>query len=274
MVLAYLPAKLLRHLQFILGSRRAPLIAATWSEIGTILLTKPVSVAVIDPTADHESKAFELERLMIAFPSLPVIAYVPLTPTAFGAVAQLAEKGLRRVVLYTYDDDSVRFLSLLNQMQTSPLTTRFIAALGPKLVVLPLRLAKAIETLFAEPHLFSNAQNIARISTIPLVRVHRALQEAELATPKKVFIAAKLLKAYSYLGDPAHSVHVVARKLGYRHTRILSDHSHELFGLNPSRLHSYLTEDDVLERTLKFVGRHTESRTVESVSHSRPKREI
>lgn len=156
-------------------------------------------------------------------------------------------------MLYTHDDGPARFLSLLDQVQTSPLTMRLITVLGAKLVMLPLRLAKAVETLFSEPHLFPNAQDIGTISTIPLVRIHRALREAGLATPKKVFIAAKLLKAYSHLGDPGHSVYAVATKLGYRQTRILSDHCHELFGLNQSRLHSYLWEGQVIERVLRWV---------------------
>jgi hypothetical protein len=85
------------------------------------------------------------------------------------------------------------------------------------------------------------------------VRSHRALRDAGFATPKKIFISAKLLKAYSYLGDPAHSVNAVVKKLGYRHTRILSDHSNELFGLNPSRLHAYMTEDQAIEKVLASI---------------------
>lgn len=253
LILAYLPTRLLRHLQFVLGSDRAPLIARTWGDIDTILQERPVSAAVIDPSSDYPGKELELEQLMRSYPSLPVIAYLPLTAPAFGAVAHLADKGLRHVVLYSHDDQDVKFLSLLDQVQTSPLTTRLLTALEPRLVRLPLRLAKAVETLFSQPHLFPNAQDISRISGIPLVRSHRALRDAGFATPKKIFISAKLLKAYSYLGDPAHSVNAVAKKLGYRHTRILSDHSNELFGLNPSRLHTYMTEEQAIEKVLTSI---------------------
>ena len=253
LILAYLPARLLRHLQFVLGPDRPPLAARTWPEINELIQANPVSVALIDPSSDHPGKALELEQLMIAYPSLPMIAYMPMTPQAFAAVTQLAEKGLRQVLLYSHDDGAPRFLSLLDQARTSPLTTRMISALTPRLQLLPLRLAKAVETLFAEPHLFPNAQDLAKVSTIPLVRVHRAFREARLATPKKVFIAAKMLKAYSYLGDPAHSVQSVAKKLGYRHARILSDHSNELFEMNPSRLHTYMTEDQAVEKVLRSV---------------------
>ena len=263
-VLAYLPTRLLQQLRFVLGNERAPLIANTWGELEPLLQVNPVSVAVIDPSELPSGKATQLEQLMATYPSLPVIAYVPLTPLAFKTITQLAQTGMRHVVLYSIDDEATRFLALIAQVQTNPLTARLINALGPRLARLPLSLTKSVETLFAEPHLFPNAQDIGTMSTIPLVRVHRVLREAGLATPKKLFIAAKLLKAYSYLGDPGHSVQAVAKKLGYRHRRILSDHSHELFNLNPSRLHAYMTEDEVLHRILTFVGREGETHSVVS----------
>ena len=251
-----------------MGGDRSPLVAKTWGEINELLQTQPISAAVIDPSADPFGKAIELQQLMAAYPSLPVIAYVPLTPLAFTTITQLANTGLRHVVLYSHDDGAPRFLSLLDQVQTSPLTVRLISALSPKLVMLPLRLAKAVENMFAEPHRYPNAQDIGAASTIPLVRVHRALREAGLATPKKIFIAAKMLKAYSYLGDPAHSVHSASKKLGYRHTRILSDHSNELFGMNPSRLHAYMSEDQVVERVQQFIGVATESISAQATPHT------
>lgn len=248
-ILAYLPTRLLRHLQFVAGGERTLQIAQTWSEINDLLQVNPVSVAIIDPSG----MAMELEQLMVAYPSLPVIAYVPFTTQSFTTVTQLAQTGLQHVVLYSHDDDLPRFQALIDQVKTSPLTVRVIYALRPKLTMLPLRLTKAVENLFEEPHRYPNAQDLATESAISLVRVHRAFREAGLATPKKIFIAAKMLKAYSYLGDPGHSVNAVSKKLGYRHTRILSDHSNELFGLNPSRLHTYLTEDQVVEKILASV---------------------
>lgn len=251
-ILAYLPSRLLRHLQFVLGNDQPLLTARNWDEIDSLLQTNAVSVAIIDPS-DGAGRAIELEQLMTGYPSLPVIAYVQLTPQAFTTITQLSQTGLKHVVLYSHDDGAQRFLPLIDQVQTSPLTLRVIDRLRPRLVMLPLRLAKALENLFAEPHRFPNAQDLAAHSTIPLVRVYRAFHEAGLTTPKKVFIAAKMLKAYAYLGDPAHSVNAVSKKLGYRHTRIFADHSAEIFNMNPSRLHTYMTPDQAIERVLRFV---------------------
>jgi AraC-like DNA-binding protein len=251
-ILAYLPARQLRHLQFVLGNDQPLLVARKWDDIDELVQAHAVSIAVIDPS-EGAGKSIELEQLMTRYPSLPVIAYVSLTTQAFTTITQLSQTGLKHVVLYSHDDGAQRFLPLIDQVQTSPLTQRVIDRLRPRLVMLPLRLAKTFESLFAEPHRFPNAQDLATQSTIPLVRVYRAFHEAGLATPKKVFIAAKMLKAYAYLGDPAHSVNAVSKKLGYRHTRIFADHSGEIFNLNPSRLHTYMTKDEAVERVLRFV---------------------
>ena len=251
-ILTYLPARQLRHLQFVLGNDQSLLVARKWDDIDGLIQSHAISVAIIDPS-EGPGRAIELEQLMTRYPSLPVIAYVSLTTQAFTTITQLAQTGLKHVVLYSHDDGAARFLPLIDQVQTSPLTQRVIESLRPRLVMLPLRLAKAFESLFAEPHKFPNAQDLATQSTIPLVRVYRAFHEAGLTTPKKVFIAAKMLKAYAYLGDPAHSVNAVSKKLGYRHTRIFADHSAEIFNLNPSRLHAYMTKEQAVERVLRFV---------------------
>jgi AraC-like DNA-binding protein len=253
-VLAYLPTRLLQHLRFVLGGDNGPIVAKSWVEVGKLIQENPISVAIIDPTTDGVGRALELQQIMVAYPSLPVIAYVPLTPLAFATITELAQTGLRHALLYSSDDGTERFLSLIEQVQTSPLTIRVISALRPKVTKLPLRLAKTVENLFAEPHRYPNAQDIATISTIPLVRVHRSFRDAGLATPKKLFVAAKMLRAFSYLGDPGHTVYATAKKLGYRHQRIFSDHSNELFGLNPSRLHSFLSEDQVFQLVTHWVS--------------------
>lgn len=264
-VLAHLPTRLLRHLQFVLGPDRPALVARTWDEIESQLQIHPISAAIIDPSSEPGGRAIELQQLMRRYPSLPIIAYVPLTPLAFRTVAELAMTGLTNVLLYSHDDEGKRFLALIDQVSSSPLTLRVVDQIRPRLVMLPLRLAKTVEDLFARPHRYPNAQDIATQSAIPIVRVYRAFNEAGFSTPKKVFTAAKMLRAYSYLGDPAHSVNAVAKKLGYRQTRIFADHSAELFGLNPSRIHTYMTQEQVVARILDWVSLADASEAVQRI---------
>jgi AraC-like DNA-binding protein len=210
-------------------------------------------VAIIDPSLGGADRTTQIEQLMISYPSLPIIAYVPLTPQAFSMVSALSKSRLRHSVLYSHDDGDAAFLSMINRVSASPLTGRVLERLRPQLEMLPLSLTKAVEQMFAEPHGFPKAQQLSTNSNIPLVKVYRAFQEAGLGSPKKVFMAAKLLKGFTYLGDPANSVVSVGKKLGYRHARIFADHCSELFGLNPSRLRAYMTEDQAIEKVVSAV---------------------
>src|SRR5215213_7421659 len=98
--LAYLPPQLLSHLQFILGTDRAPTVARTWAELESLIATQPFTVAIVDPSLGGADRTRQIEQLMLSYPSLPVIAYVPLTPQAFSMVSALSKSRLRHSVLY------------------------------------------------------------------------------------------------------------------------------------------------------------------------------
>lgn len=252
MILALLPPKLLRHLQFVVARQRPVIVAASWSHLLEAVATKPISVIVIDPSWEGDGTVAELRRLFIAYPSIPVLAYVPLTPPAFHAVAELANAGLEQVILYSHEDSSEQLRSAIEMVRASPLTGRLLAALNPKLSQLPISLAKSIEEMFEEPHRYLSAHDLAVMAKVPISRLYRAFLSVELASPKRVLVAAKLLRGYTYLRDPGNSVQGVSLKLGYRKARIFADQAHEVFGLNPSRLTAYVSEDGAVTRLLEW----------------------
>ena len=221
-----------------------------------MLQIHPVTVALIDPSADGASRTMEFERVKSAYPSLPIIAYVPLTPSAFRAVAQLSKLGLDQVILYSHDDSAERMVATIDKVRSSPLTERFVGELRPNLDKLPLPISKIVEEMFAEPHRYPNAQDLATGAHVSIVRLYRAFQSADLAAPKKMVVAAKLLRAYSHLLDPGQSVGGVSTKLAYRNPRIFAEHTNEVFGLNPSKVRSGMTEDQVVTRLLIWVSRN------------------
>jgi AraC-like DNA-binding protein len=253
LLIALLPPRLLRHLEFVIGRSEPLLKAKSWAELETMLQVEPVSVALIDPSADGASKTLEFQRITAAYPSLPILAYVPLTPAAFRAVAQLSRVGLEHVILYSHDDSADRLVHTIDKVRASPLTDRFLEALRPRLSQLPLAISRSVEEMFAEPHRYPNAQDIAMSANVSIVRMYRAFQSAGFAAPRKLVIAARLLRAYKHLTDPGQSVGGVATKLAYRSPRIFAEHTHEVFGMNPSRLASYVNEDEALDTLLASV---------------------
>ena len=257
MLIALLPPRLLRHVEFVIGHDEEVVVAKTWAELEKMLNVSPVSVALIDPSADGAAKTMEFERITAAFPSLPIIAYVPLTPSAFRAIAQLSKAGLEHVILYSHDDSAERMIATIDKVRANPLTERFIEALRPKLDRLPLAISKVVVEMFAEPHRYPNAQDMATSADVTIVRLYRAFHAADFAAPKKVNVAAKLLRAYTHLSDPGQSVSGASVKLAYRNPRIFAEHTNEVFGVNPSRMRSRVNEDQLVETLLAWVDKES-----------------
>jgi AraC-like DNA-binding protein len=237
----------------VIAQQEADVVAKTWGDLEQMLRIHPITVALIDPSADGASRTVEFERVRAAYPSLPIIAYVPLTATAFRAVSQLSKLGLDQVILYSHDDSAERMIATIDRVRANPLTERFVAVLKPRLTRLPIAISKVVVEMFAEPHRYPNAQDIATSAGVTVVRLYRAFQAADLASPKKVVVAAKLLRAYAHLSDPGQSVGGASTKLAYRNPRIFAEHMYEALGVNPSRLRSSLSEDQVIEKLVDWV---------------------
>jgi AraC-like DNA-binding protein len=236
-----------------MGREETVMVAQTWADLEQMLRVHPVTVAIIDPSADGASRTVEFERIRSQYPSLPVVAYVPLTPSAFRAVAQLSRLGLEHVILYSHDDSAERMITTIDKVRANPLMARFVERLKPRLDRLPIAVSKVVIDMFAEPHRYPNAQDIATAANVSIVRLYRSFQSAGLAAPKKMVVAAKLLRAYTHLSDPGQSVTGASLKLAYRNPRILAEHTSEVFGVNPSRLRSRFTNDQVIDKLLDWV---------------------
>lgn len=217
-----------------------------------IIENHPVGVVVIDPSAAGAGSVVDLQQMFSAYPSIPVLAYVPLTPSAFRAVAELSKVGLGEVILYAHEDSAERLRAMLEMVGSSPLTGRMLLGLRPKLDLLPLELAKSVEEMFEQPHRYESAYDLAVTAKLPTSRLYREFQNVRLASPKKVLIAARLLRGYGYLSDPGHSVRGVARKIGYGKPRVFALQTNGVFGVNPSRLRAHVSEDKAVSRLLEW----------------------
>jgi AraC-like DNA-binding protein len=254
-LLALLPPPLLRHIEYVIGREEQIVTARSWDELETMLQIHPATVALVDPSWEAISRTVEFDRLANSYPSLPVIAYVPLTPAAFRSVAELSKLGLQHVILYSHDDSAEHLVATIDRVRSSPLTERFLGTLRPQLSRLPVAIVKAVEEMFAEPHRFPSAQELATGAHVSIVKLYRAFNKANFASPKKMVQAARLLRAFGHLRDPGQSILGVSKKLSYGNPRILAGHAHEVFGVNPSRMRTHLTEDQVLTTLRVFVAK-------------------
>ncbi len=228
-------------------------IASSWKELEDIVRREPVSVVIADPAADGVVDVDAMAGLLQRFPSLPLVGYVMLTPTAFGAIAELARRGLNHVVLHKFGDSRERLQQTISRVQTNPPSQKVMLMLTPVLRHVPLALSRAVSDMFDRPHRYTSVLELATTASMPSVSVYRYLDAANLGSPKKLLMAARLSRALTYLKDPGYSVREVAMKLGYRHARIFTAHVLEVFEMTPSRLRTRMTEDDALAHLIRWL---------------------
>jgi AraC-like DNA-binding protein len=251
-VAAFLPPRLLTHLKHVFADEPELLVASSWQELESFIRRKPVSVVILDPSADGTLNVGAVAGLLKRYPSLPLIGYVTLHAPAFKAIAQLGRLGLEDVVLHRFDDAPDRFLERIEQVQGNSLTHRVVEELHESLRQLPRQLYAKIENMFDQPHRYSSALDLAG-DGVAIVGIYRNLDAAGLGSPKRLLIAAKVLRGFGYLRDPGYSVLDVSIKLGYKTARIFSHHWVSVFGVTPARVRRRLTDEAAVEHVLRWI---------------------
>ena len=252
-VAAFLPTRLLAHVKHVFAEEPELLIADNWQELESFIRRKPVSVVILDPAADGIMNVGAVAGLLKRYPSLPLIAYVTLHAPQFSAVAQLGRLGLKEVVLHRFDDEPEGFKERVERLEGNALTHDVIEALRARLSQIPRQLSVTIENLFEQPHRYTSAFDLAMEAGIAIVSVYRNLDSARLGSPKRLLIAAKVLRGFGYLRDPGYSVLDVSIKLGYKTARIFSQHWVSVFGETPARVRSRLTDEAAIAAVLEWL---------------------
>ena len=252
-VAALLPPRLLTQVRHALAGEREVLAANSWHELERLIKKTPLRAAIIDPEANGVVDSASVVRLLTRYPSLPIIAYVTLGPATFSGIAHLSRLGLEHVILHRFDDSVERFKRTVDSVGADPLVRRVLEAMRPSLDRLPLPLAMVVQQMFDEPERFVTALDISNAGGIPTVRMYQSFSQADLTSAKNLLIAARALRAFSYLRDPGYSVNDVAMKLGYLQARILGNHTLKVFGLKPARARRRMSEAQAVERVLEFV---------------------
>jgi len=251
-VAAFLPTRLLTHVKHVFAEEVDLLVASSWQELDSFIRRKPVSVVILDPSADGTMNVAAVSGLLKRYPSLPLIAYVTLHAPAFKAIAQLGKLGLQDVVLHRFDDAPERFRERVEQVEGNSLSRCVIEELHDSLRQLPRQLFVTIENLFEQPHRYGSALDLA-LEGVAIVSVYRNLDAAQLGSPKRLLVAAKVLRGFGYLRDPGYSVLDVSVKLGYKTARIFSHHWVSVFGLTPARVRTRLTDEAAIESVLRWI---------------------
>lgn len=252
-----LPPPLAKHLEAILDqSEITPIPVQSWADLHDTVRKKPVDVTIVDPTFSGGLDTAQVVALLEQYPSVPAVVYTVASPPALKAVAELSKRGLQHVLLFRYDDSPRRVQEVLERLPGYRLSTEVLEEVQREsglLSRLPVALVRAVEQLFQQPHSFSGAADLARVAGMPVVKMYRRFAAASLRQPKKLFIAARLLRAHAYMRDPGYSIEDVALKLGYSHPRIFARHAIQVLELRPTKARHRLNDGEIVRRLVDYI---------------------
>jgi AraC-like DNA-binding protein len=282
-VAAFLPPRLLTHVRHVFADDPDLLVSSSWEELESFIRRKPVSVVILDPSADGTLNVGAVAGLLKRYPSLPLIAYVTLHAPAFKAIAQLGKLGLEDVLLHHFDDAPDRFRQRVEHVHGNSLTHRLLDELNGSLRQLPRPLFVTIQNMFEQPHRYASALDLT-LEGYSIISVYRNLDAAGLGSPKRLVVAARVLRGFGYLRDPGYSVLDVSIKLGYKTARIFSHHWVAVFGETPAKVRNRLGEDEAIARVLDWIrasrddsdlpdgSGHSSVQVSQRLRHRRPER--
>ena len=230
--------------------------ALDWAHADSILRRQPVDVLVVDPQFDTPAgpRADGIRNVRDRYRSLPMVVYADLTAQTMRPLVELGREGLRQVVLYGFDDDPQRLRSLLEQQPGIVLSEKLLDALKVPLGRLPERVAHAVERLVRNPSLCTDVSDLVSAAGIPRRSLYRRFEEAGLVSPRELIVAARVLRAYAFLREPASSLHVVASHVRFSDTDAMARAMKWGVGLTPGRARERLAPDDFVARLAARVG--------------------
>lgn len=223
-------------------------------DLGEIVLNRKVDVTVIDPAASGPRKVGSAIEFARNFPIIPILVYTVASPVTAKALIRLRELGVSHALLYPFDESTTTIREELQSAQRDHLVIEFLEMLSESLKLIPNSLHTAILRMFENPALFASASDLGLAAGLPQSVVYRWFETIGFGPPKKMFIAARILNAYSQFKDSSLSVLQVSNKLGYSNPRILGLHSHRSLQVRPSQLR-YIAKPKLLAGLCSWVLR-------------------
>lgn len=228
-------------------------VAASWTQLESRLAKPGIRLALVDPSADGTMNVGAVVRILNRNLSVPVVAYVTLTNENLKAVMRLSKCGLSEAMLHPLSPKHLSLREFASRCSGNRVAYGFLGLVQTRLMWLDPRLVGAITDLFERPHRYDTAADIGRESALSPKRVYRALTKAQLGTPKKLVIAAKILRGYAYLRETRAPVGLVSRKLGYAIPRSFSEHTFEILGCSPSELRRDPNAAEVITKVIEWL---------------------
>lgn len=247
MILAAVPPDRLGRLRAA-GEDFVVVAADTWGGAFDAIRVRPVDMAVVDPRLAGEPRSYEVERIRLLFPSLPVLLYTTLEPSTAGTLLDLGRSGVRRALFHRFDDSPAALRAAMAAELERSASRQVMESMSGVLGELPAHVRNGLEALLGVHVGVRTVSELAIHANVERRTVERLFMRSGLPSPRVVLMALRLLYAHRLLLDPGHTVEDVAVKLGYGKTKTFQAHCREVFGVTAGELRMTLTAEEAVER--------------------------
>lgn len=231
-----IPDPSLAFLRRVVGDENVLTATSGWDDLITVVRRRPVDVVVIDPRTERGTEFGPLYELMERYATVPVVVYTALAAETMRQAVELAQRGVRHVVLRGFDDDPRRFRDLLERLPAQRLGGEALASIGDVLPEMSPLVQRAFARMFESPHLVTDVESLAHSAGMTRRTLDRWLEKRGLASARMMIFSARLAQAYHYLGEKGFLLEDVTKKLGYTSPRVFSRQVRATTGLAPSVL--------------------------------------
>lgn len=234
-VVALLPRNLLAHLRIVLGDAHSLDTAIEPAELHLLMQSGVADLLIVDPAIRDGQHGDALVEIVAQHPTVPVVIYTVLAPTAMRMVIRLARLNVQHVVLNRFDDEPRRFLDLIERVPAHPMAELMLQELAGSLRTLPVVVARVVEHLFRSPTRVKNSQELAKLAGMASRSLYRHMMPVGLQ-PRHLIVCARLLRAYTLLRSPGSRLKEITIKVGYADPDTLTKLLHEWTGQSPKEI--------------------------------------
>jgi len=240
------------HLRRALHSSDSLFDSHFWPGLATVLANYAVDVAIVGPFATGWEDVDALAKVLESVPHTPTLILTEPGGVPPALMGKLNGPAAYQAFTMISDGHPASLRNELLRVQHRSMSVRMLAAISQPMAVLPPALQCAIREVFEHPGRFHAGGDLALYSGVPASRMFRRFLAAGLSPPKKMLIAAKLLRAHSYLTQSESSIKSVAESSGYDESRILRRHSCQVLHRTPSQL-MRMPDVELIERLRSWL---------------------
>lgn len=227
--------------------------AGSWKDLDDIARKETICGVLADPSVDRIQGITGATRFLHDHPQLPTIGFFDLSAANLHAALLLARQGLCEAYTYPLAARQRHFKRMVETLAAPHPVALFLELIEPSFGRLPPLTGASVRDLFNRPHRYSSSTDLALECRTSIRHLYRQLESAMLASPKKLVVAAKMLRALHYLIDRRLTVHETSALLGYENTRAFAKHTNTVLACAPSNVRSRTNRDEMVIDVIDWV---------------------